>query len=70
MECEKSFLPAKAKGLHVRYQFSLTGPHGGDWWIEVDRRQSSSSAAAEIANPEVAFMASDNDWVALIQWRT
>ena len=30
-----SFRPAKAKGVHVRYQWDLSGPHGGEWWIEV-----------------------------------
>ena len=60
----ESFQPAKAKGLHVRYQFILTGPHGGDWWIEVDDGKF-KLGRGRIANPEVVFLASDKDWVAL-----
>jgi hypothetical protein len=31
-----SFQPAKAKGVHARYQWDLSGPNGGKWWIEVN----------------------------------
>ena len=31
-----SFQPAKAKGVHARYQWDLSGPNGGQWWIEVN----------------------------------
>ena len=31
-----SFQPAKAKGVHARYQWDLSGPNGGEWWIEVN----------------------------------
>ncbi len=61
---QETFLPAKAKGLHLRYQFSLSGPHGGDWWIEVNDGKF-KMARGKIANPDVTFIASDNDWVAL-----
>src|SRR6184192_1256046 len=30
-----SFQPAKAKGVHARYQWELSGPQGGQWWIDV-----------------------------------
>jgi len=26
-----SFQPAKAKGVHARYQWELSGPQGGQW---------------------------------------
>jgi putative sterol carrier protein len=58
------FLPAKAKGLHLRYQFDLSGPHGGEWWIEVNDGKF-KIGRGKIANPDVTFIASDNDWVAL-----
>lgn len=58
------FLPTKAKGLHLRYQFSLTGPHGGEWWIEVIDSKF-KIGRGKIADPDVTFIASDNDWVAL-----
>src|SRR5512144_2362865 len=31
-----SFQPAEAKGGHARYQGDLSGPNGGQWWIEVN----------------------------------
>ena len=31
-----SFQPAKAKGVHARYQWDLSGSNGGQWWIEVN----------------------------------
>ena len=31
-----SFQAAKAKGVHARYQWDLSGPHGGEWWIDVN----------------------------------
>ena len=31
-----SFQPAKAKGVHARYQWDLSGPNGGQWWIDVE----------------------------------
>lgn len=58
------FVPAKSKGLHLRYQFSLSGPHGGEWWIEVNDGEF-KMGRGKIANPNVTFITSDNDWVAL-----
>src|SRR5947209_3887778 len=29
-----SFQPAKAKGVHARYQWDLSGPNGGEWRID------------------------------------
>lgn len=60
----ESFRPDKAAGVHVRYQFTLTGAHGGDWWIEV-RESKASIARGRIENPDVTMIASDDDWVAL-----
>jgi putative sterol carrier protein len=59
-----NFLPAKSKGLHLRYQFDLSGPHGGEWWIEVNHGKF-SMGHGRIANPDVVFITSDKDWVAL-----
>ena len=36
MACAAVFKPAKAKGVHARYQWDLSGPNGGEWWIEVN----------------------------------
>ena len=59
-----SFRPAKAKGVHVRYQFILSGPNGGDWWIEVNDGKF-KMGKGRIANAHVTFLTSDKDWVAL-----
>jgi putative sterol carrier protein len=59
-----SFQPQKAVGLHIRYQFHLGGPQGGDWWIEVHDGKCKIERG-KIENPNVTFMASDKDWVAL-----
>ena len=59
-----SFQPAKAKGVHARYQWDLSGPHGGEWWIEVDDGTYKMSKG-KIANPNVSFIAKDKDWVAI-----
>ncbi|PYL24168.1 MAG: hypothetical protein DMF37_08105, partial [Verrucomicrobia bacterium] len=31
-----SFKADKAKGVHARYQWELSGPNGGEWWIDVN----------------------------------
>ena len=32
----QSFQAQKAKGVHARYQWELSGPNGGEWWIDVN----------------------------------
>ena len=59
-----SFQPAKAKGVHVRYQWDLSGPHGGEWWIEVNDG-TYTMGKGKIPNPNVTFIATDKDWVAI-----
>ena len=59
-----SFQPAKAKGVHARYQWDLSGPHGGQWWIEVDHG-TCKMGKGKIPDPSVTFIASDKDWVAI-----
>ena len=60
----KSFQADKAKGVHIRYQFSLSGPNGGEWWIEVNDGKF-KMGKGKIQNPNVTFVTSDRDWVAL-----
>ena len=60
----KSFRAEKAKGLRVRYQFNLRGPNGGDWFIDVNDGTFKMNRGG-IDNPNVTFIASDKDWVAL-----
>jgi putative sterol carrier protein len=58
------FRPAKAKGVHARYQWDLSGPHGGEWWIEVNDG-TYKMGTGKIASPSVTFIAKDKDWVAI-----
>jgi len=58
------FRPAKAKGVHARYQWDLSGPHGGEWWIEVNDG-TYKMGKGKISDPNVTFIAKDKDWVAI-----
>lgn len=59
-----SFQPAKAKGVHARYQWDLSGPQGGQWWIDVNDG-TYRMGKGKIDNPNVTFVAKDKDWVAV-----
>ena len=59
-----SFQPAKTKGVHARYQWDLSGPKGGHWWIEVNDG-TYKMGKGKIPDPNVTFMATDKDWVAI-----
>ena len=59
-----SFQPAKAKGVHARYQWDLSGPNGGEWWIDV-YDGTYKMGKGKIPNPSVTFIAKDKDWVAI-----
>jgi putative sterol carrier protein len=59
-----SFQPAKAQGVHARYQWDLSGPNGGQWWIEVNDG-TYKMGKGQIDHPSVTFRASDKDWVAI-----
>src|SRR5215510_2723437 len=59
-----SFQPAKAKGVHARYQWDLSGPNGGEWWIDVNDGNY-KMGKGKIDHPSVTFIARDKDWVAI-----
>lgn len=59
-----SFQQAKAKGVHARYQWDLSGPQGGRWWIDVEDGKY-TMGKGKIDNPNVTFVAKDKDWVAV-----
>jgi putative sterol carrier protein len=59
-----SFQPSKAKGVYARYQWDLSGPNGGQWWIEVNDG-TYKMGKGQIDHPNVTFRASDKDWVAI-----
>jgi putative sterol carrier protein len=60
----QSFQAQKARGVHARYQWELSGPNGGQWWIDVDDGKF-KMGKGKIDNPNVTFVAKDNDWVAV-----
>jgi len=60
----QSFQTDKAKGVHARYQWELSGPNGGEWWIDVNDG-TFKMGRGKIDNPSVTFITSDNDWVAM-----
>src|SRR5437588_12320312 len=60
----QSFLAAKAKGVHARYQWELSGPNGGAWWIDVNDG-TFKMGRGKIDTPSGTVLTSDNDWVAM-----
>jgi putative sterol carrier protein len=60
----QSFQANKAKGVHARYQWELSGPQGGEWWIDVNDG-TYKMGKGKIDNPSVTFITSDVDWVAM-----
>ncbi len=60
----ESFRADRASGITARYQFDLGGPEGGHWRIEV-KDGTCRVERGEIERPDVTFIASDKDWVAL-----
>jgi putative sterol carrier protein len=63
-EMRQNFLSEKAKGVQARYQWNLSGPNGGQWWIDV-KDGTFKMGRGNIDNPNVIFVTSDKDWVAL-----
>ncbi|MBV9619002.1 MAG: SCP2 sterol-binding domain-containing protein [Verrucomicrobia bacterium] len=61
---KESFKADKAKGQHLKWQWELRGPNGGDFWIEVNDG-SYKMGKGKIDNPDVTFVTSDKDWVAM-----
>src|SRR5262249_756477 len=60
----ESFKADKAKGVHARYQWELSGSQGGQWWIDVNDG-TYKMGKGKIDNPTVTFITSDKDWVAM-----
>ena len=60
----RSFQANKAKGVHARYQWELSGPNGGEWWNDVNDG-TYKMGKGKIDNPSVTFITSAADWVAM-----
>jgi len=61
---QDAFQGDKAKGVHASYQWELSGPNGGDWRLSVDDG-TYKTGRGKINNPNVTFVASDENWVAM-----
>jgi len=60
----KSFKADKAKDVHARYQWNISGPDGGGWWIIIDDGKC-DMGKGKIEKADVTFSVSDQDWVAI-----
>src|SRR5438046_10606805 len=60
----ESFQADKAKGVHARYQWELSGAQGGQWWIDVNDG-TFKMGKGKIDNQNVTFITSDKDWLAM-----
>jgi len=60
----KSFKSDKAQGVHAKYQWNISGPDGGGWWIAIDDGKC-EMGRGKIDNADVTFEVSDQDWVAI-----
>jgi len=61
---QDAFQADKAKGVHASYQWELSGPNGGEWWLSVNDG-TYKMGRGKIDNPNVTFAASDEDWVSM-----
>src|SRR6201981_3915424 len=61
---QDAFKADKAKGVHATYQWELSGPNGGEWWLSVNDG-TYTTGRGKINNPNVTLAASDEDWVAM-----
>jgi putative sterol carrier protein len=60
----KNFNIAASKGVHAHYQFNLSGPVGGAWWIVVNDGEFTMGKGST-ENPDVVMTSTDRDWVML-----
>ena len=61
---QDAFQGDKARGVHASYQWELSGPNEGDWWLIVNDG-TYTIGRGKIHHPSVTFAASDEDWVAM-----
>ena len=60
----ESFRADKAAGVHIKYQWELSGPDGGEWFAEVSGGKCRIEKG-KISHPDVTIIVSDKDWVAI-----
>jgi putative sterol carrier protein len=62
----RGFNAAASKGVHAHYQFDISGPLGGTWWIVVnDGEFSMGKGPGPAEKPDVIMTSTDKDWVML-----
>src|SRR2546423_11942051 len=61
---KESFKADKAKGVHLKWQWELSGPNGGKFLIE-GNDGAYKKGKGKIDNPKVTFITRDNDWGAM-----
>ena len=61
---DQSFVPEEAEGVRASYQWHLTGPNCGDWFVVVENGERRIGKGV-IGNPDVVFVCTAEDWVAL-----
>jgi len=59
-----SFRPDRARGQHLRFQFTFTDPQGGKWWIDIEDG-AYTMGKGMIQHPDVTFNCTGADWVRL-----
>ncbi len=64
IRCAKVSGQQGQRGVHARYQWELSGPQGGQWWIDVNDGKY-KMGKGKISDPNVTFVARDKDWVAV-----
>src|SRR5260370_30621684 len=57
IRCAKVFRPTRQRGVRARYQWELSDPQSGQWWI--DRKY--KMGKGKISDPNVTFAATDKD---------
>ena len=61
---QRSFNAEKAKGITASYQWNISGPDGGNWFVVVTDGKCRMGKGTT-PNPDVTFTVSDKDWVAI-----
>jgi putative sterol carrier protein len=62
------FQTGAAAGVDVIFQFNISGPGGGDWYVVVKNGQCAVSAGVH-SNPTTILKMADEDFVALVEGR-
>lgn len=62
---QEGFNPDKAEGVDAVFQFDLTGPNGGKYWIKVAHKQADVHQG-EHESPTMVIVAVAEDYVAVV----